>query len=645
MQISNVKISNLLSYPYRPHLARLEGIKFYNREHSNVNILIGPNGAGKSWFLKILEQLIMVGLLQDYVCDTSLLMNKDVKERKKSITHYKHSFSWIHPHFVSPKKKSQVILEFFLTHHDYHNLWYITKHASIFNDLIVQYSDLDISYPALSHEEVYAIPSLLSLECTFNFDKGILDISTKKLSSHQKFVLLYFQTMELVQICIDIYNTHHTSPSTSLLVPLKQSIAFIGNNRSLLGVSNTIDPRAWMKFVADKDSFDYHSYLGFYLCAKKIWNIISDHSTLIMTKKHIANYPEKLKKSDFFVSLSFVIKKYLNKTLHIQYLDGVLVFHLLDVFGNYYNFDQLSDGQQSLLSMIFTLYGYDLKDGMVIIDEPEIHFHPQMQRSFARMIEKMNYNIGTQFVVSTYSPLFINESNISNVYRFNKSQWNTHIKNPVFSLSADESSLVHLLKFENLSKIFFVNKIIMVEGETDAYFFEHYLRYLHTLPERKQKITDYEVININGKWSHKLWKNFLAKFGLDWYFLGDRDNIVDYGLLTQNDLSYYYKQARSYYAWLKKNKKTHRHYNKLVDTLRNLFPQKYRYIIANIDELYKKNVFILKKWDIETYLWMWDKWLDKIVRFCHTRFDQWIEDKRFDSCRDEFNLIFSDIFK
>lgn len=149
--------------------------------------------------------------------------------------------------------------------------------------------------------------------------------------------------------------------------------------------------------------------------------------------------------------------------------------------------------------MIFSLFGYDLKEGMVIVDEPEIHFHPQMQKSFSRMIEKINQAIGTQFIVSTYSPLFINESNISNVYRFSKIDGETQIKNSYFTLSPDESTLVHLLKFENLSKIFFVNKIIMVEGETDAYFFEFYLKYLHTFPERKNKLTDYEIININGK--------------------------------------------------------------------------------------------------------------------------------------------------
>ncbi|MEI7563963.1 MAG: AAA family ATPase [bacterium] len=56
----------------------------------------------------------------------------------------------------------------------------------------------------------------------------------------------------------------------------------------------------------------------------------------------------------------------------------------------------------------------------MIIDEPEIHFHPQMQRSLARMMERISDNIGTQFMLSTYSPLFINESNINHVYRFSK---------------------------------------------------------------------------------------------------------------------------------------------------------------------------------------------------------------------------------
>jgi hypothetical protein len=44
-------------------------------------------------------------------------------------------------------------------------------------------------------------------------------------------------------------------------------------------------------------------------------------------------------------------------------------------------------------------------------------------------------------------------------------------------------------------------------------------------------------------------------------------------------------------------------------------------------------------------LGMSDKWLDKIVKFCHHGFQQRLEDKRFDSCRKEFEAMFSVIFK
>ncbi|MDR0369239.1 MAG: hypothetical protein LBH96_01545 [Candidatus Peribacteria bacterium] len=66
-------------------------------------------------------------------------------------------------------------------------------------------------------------------------------------------------------------------------------------------------------------------------------------------------------------------------------------------------------------------------------------------------------------------------------------------------IASDDSKLVHLLRYENLSKIFFVNKIILVEGDSDLYFFSHYLQWLQEQPEWENIIGTYEIININGK--------------------------------------------------------------------------------------------------------------------------------------------------
>jgi predicted ATP-dependent endonuclease of OLD family len=56
-----------------------------------------------------------------------------------------------------------------------------------------------------------------------------------------------------------------------------------------------------------------------------------------------------------------------------------------------------------------------------------------------------------------------------------------------------------MLKFDHIAKIFFVDIIILVEGETDMYFFSHYIEYLKTLPERSNRIHNYEIITISGK--------------------------------------------------------------------------------------------------------------------------------------------------
>jgi len=119
---------------------------------------------------------------------------------------------------------------------------------------------------------------------------------------------------------------------------------------------------------------------------------------------------------------------------------------------------------------------------------------------------------------------------------------------------------------------------------------------LHTLPKWKNILTDYEIININGKGSYKIWKKFLSKFGITSYFIGDRDNIVDYGFLTQTELSHYYKQAKGYGSRHKKKLTSGgSHYNKLVMTIRELFSAKYNQILGHIHGLYSQQVFILKR--------------------------------------------------
>jgi hypothetical protein len=75
-----------------------------------------------------------------------------------------------------------------------------------------------------------------------------------------------------------------------------------------------------------------------------------------------------------------------------------------------------------------------------------------------------------------------------------------------------------------------------------------------------------------------------------------------------------------------------------------LHPEKHNYVVKKIEELYLDNIFILKKWDIETYLWMKSKWLEETINFCHRDFQKRLSDKSVAPHREELNYTINSIF-
>lgn len=314
MQLDTLKISNLLSYPYHEDLSIIEGTKFFNRKNNNVNTLIGPNGAGKSWFLHIIHQIFTVGLMRDYTYEKWYITDKNIK-KYTNVIHYNKQFTqWLNAHFSTYDKDSQVLLRVLLTEHDINNMKYISQHRTLLNMLIKKYSTLTTEYYDFSCDDIDTIPSSLELLCTFDHKKNTISIDEKKLSPEEKFALLCMQTLELVQICIDIYNEFERW-NEEPLVPVQNGVAFISNNRSLQHIPHAINPHAWNELIADKNSAYHHSYLWFFLCVKKIWNIISKNWSLKMTKKKLLIIQKDYKNPNFLWIFLLVLKNILIRRL------------------------------------------------------------------------------------------------------------------------------------------------------------------------------------------------------------------------------------------------------------------------------------------------------------------------------------------
>ena len=78
--------------------------------------------------------------------------------------------------------------------------------------------------------------------------------------------------------------------------------------------------------------------------------------------------------------------------------------------------DALSGGISSLLDITWQIFMFDKRDAkfVVIIDEPENHLHPKLQKTLMRNLIRAFSNV--QFIVATHNPFIITSVKDSNVY-------------------------------------------------------------------------------------------------------------------------------------------------------------------------------------------------------------------------------------
>ena len=619
-------------------------ISFYGENgYQGTKIFIGNNASGKSNFIKILEEFFAT-LIKDFSFDMSFSTESNISMRK-AIQSRNNYTKYLQTNNQTPNQPSILEISLELSDVDYENIGFVCKYVSKINSILDKYSKLNLKFPEYKLQTLLEQPHTLTLHASFDEREQEFTIDESKLNEYQLFILLCIRYQKLLQIVIVIFNQYEKKPEERKPYLLNRSFAILNNNRSNLDFKNFINPN---EIINDLE-YSRNSLVGYTWCIYKIWSILENFTQKELLSPDLNQQEkaidERLKKSDFFVSLNYMMKKYFDKQLRVDYVNGMIGFYMVDEKERVFYFNDLSDGEKSLLTMIFALYGNNLADGFMIVNEPELHLHPQYQKELAEVCEEISDRIGTQFIISTNSSLFINEKNLTNVYRVykNKDQ-NSLISAPKITVDYDDATLMHMLRFENLSKIFFVDKIILVEGDTDAYFFSFYLNYLKTQPEWKNVIRDYEIININGKGSFSTWRRFLRKFNIKNYFIGDWDNTVDYWFFSRAELNKFYLLANKQIKKQKPEKRYRDYYNRLVQTILTFAPKKHKAIIRGIEKLYEDQVFILKEGAIETYVPLERKGLSYMAYFCNTYFYDWLLDEHFASQRKELNQIMKIIF-
>jgi predicted ATP-dependent endonuclease of OLD family len=143
-----------------------------------------------------------------------------------------------------------------------------------------------------------------------------------------------------------------------------------------------------------------------------------------------------------------------------------------------HNSEGLGEGLISLFILVDALY--DSKEGdVIVIDEPELSLHPQLQKKLIKLMGKYSQN--RQVIIATHSPYFINWESISNGAKITRlvKEINGNIEvyqmtdktvDGIVGLMKDLHN-PHVMGLDACEIFFLEDNVVLVEGQEDVIFY------------------------------------------------------------------------------------------------------------------------------------------------------------------------------
>jgi len=93
--------------------------------------------------------------------------------------------------------------------------------------------------------------------------------------------------------------------------------------------------------------------------------------------------------------------------------------------GRKFLLSQASSGEKEIMNFLLGIFAFNIRNGLIIIDEPDLHLHPQWQKLLIELFLELSKKTGNQFIIATHSAIFIDERTISDVIRIYKDDTGT----------------------------------------------------------------------------------------------------------------------------------------------------------------------------------------------------------------------------
>jgi len=587
MKIHSMGIANVLSFKDMPE----------TEFNPYINIFIGPNRGGKSNFLDILSIILKKYFIKTY----SVNISKDSRNIKDEGSYKDENLPL--KKYYNDDRAQIIILNFTLENRDYEKILEIFENNDKIIEEIHKYkSEPSSIYKSFKSEDISDIkdPDIMKYIITIDnepprwtrlgerlfyfylrnhFLNELFSLNIEEMDI--KPIFLYFPPYRnqnekfSIQLSSQDYLISRTSYSKS----------FSKKGSSITTAALSIIAEKRRRYEVEKNTED-------------LWNsdpAIRELREMLRT----FNYDFKLQLSD-----------------HIRnWYDFIIIKNSKE-----HKIEDSSSGEKEIFNFLLGITAFNVRDGIIIIDEPELHLHPSWQKKLMEIIIKIARERNIQFFISTHSPSLITSDTIEFVHRVYEDENGSNIVTPRDIEAIVIKDLVHLVNTQNNEKIFFGEIVVLVEGISDRIVFKTLIEIYSRIFNISKSI---EIVEVHGKTNFIKYRNLLDKYNITNNIIADFDyvkNIADSDLKRQFSVD----QSKVTEALTGSNSKDK---NTMVQILRegiekNDLSKANEFltyieerntvslndiddndkIIEFIERKKEDNIFILKKGDIEDYL-------------------------------------------
>lgn len=498
MKLTSITIKNVKSFK--------EEVKV--QFNDQFNILIGPNGGGKSNLLDIITICIRFFFLKGYR-----------EESDMRISYYSQiNINKQLDKFIGENTESLINISFKVTREDIENLKTLKTNKDQIETILEKYTYTPYQYDKSNKKHFFdeLAPVNFQIDQELNFEIKDRNLQHPPSGTPEHFYLDYLNYFEFFILLTKQMEGVKLAPIYLYFSPYRGE--------------------AQQNFQANLASENFYNslinYFGY--TSKNITSFIRLSSLYFAEKRRKYEFNAETEgyaknwDNDSEVSL---VTKYLEKIGYSWRLE------LIDINKNIYEIiltkegrdlyvEQTSSGEKEILNFLLGIFAFNIKDGLIIIDEPEVHLHPKWQKLLIGLFIELSEITGNQFILSTHSPVFINEKTIFNIIRI----YRNDNKSQVVSLNQGDlnttKDLLSIVNSHNNEKMFFADKVILVEGITDRLIFERLLHINSALNHPSEII---EIIEVIGKHNLKKYRDFLNKIKVKNYIIADFDYILQVG--------------------------------------------------------------------------------------------------------------------